>query len=123
MSIETEVNDLVSGISSSDNMQTAKQLWAQYGSGTNFAQWVNNEVVKAKTSGVYKKSMSFQDIVQANLKKANTDNMSNAPSPTSDTPTKKPFTIAGYNGYLVLGGAALAIAGLIYAGTKFFKKK
>lgn len=37
-------------------------------------------------------------------------------------PSKQGFKIAGMNGYVVVGGSILAIAGLIYVATKFLGK-
>lgn len=94
---------------------TVNALWQQHGSSMPLAQWVNNEVVKAKTSGAYKQGMTFKQIFDANRKGGK-----------SDTSTKsvsgKKFLIAGMNGYYVIGGA-LALAGIIYLAVKHYKSK
>lgn len=99
--------------------QTATKLWeqlgGQQGTGMPLAQWVNNEVVKAKTSGTYKQGMSFQQLYDLNRKEVV------AETKTPETVNKK-FTIMGYNGYYVIGGAA-AVIGLIYLASKHFKKQ
>ncbi len=123
-------------------MQTASSLWQRYGKSMPFGQWVNNEVVKVKSSGLYKDGMTFKQVVETNLKEAgieieafNTPPGTNIPpaSPTGGVGAtanagvtakvgeKQPFRIGGYNGYVVVGGIVLAVGGLIYLGTKFMK--
>lgn len=73
-----------------------------------------------KNKGLFTNAMSFiTDTI--NSTKGN-QTPTYAPTYTPDPSQKEGFKIGGMNGYLVLGGGAAVLVGLIFLGTKLLKK-
>lgn len=76
-----------------DQYATANQLWKKYGQDVPFRSWLDNQIIKAKSSGWYKEGMSISEIVEGNK---NTNQLN------PDKPNQS-FKIAGMNGFVVIG--------------------
>jgi len=80
-----------------DQYATANQLWKKYGQDIPFRSWLDNQIIKAKSSSWFKEGMSISEIVEGN--KSN--------SKSSEVNKNKDFKIAGMNGYAVIGGIVI----------------
>jgi hypothetical protein len=90
-------------------VDSATALWKQYGGKVPFQQWINSQVAKARKSGLWKPGMTIEQIFQLNQGVEDEQ----LPQPPYLQGASK-FTIAGMNGYAVLGASVVILAGLIY---------
>ena len=109
-----------------DQFATANQLWKQYGKPLNipFATWLNDEMMKAKSTGVYKEGMRIDEIVKSNRAGSSGAGQGDGAESDSNGKTIKPFQIGGLNGYAVLGVTVVLLGlGIYWASGKFFPSK
>ncbi len=107
-----------------EQFASANQLWKQYGKPKNipFTNWLNDEVMKAKSTGAYREGMKIDEIVKANRAGSTVNPLAN---PQDDAKPTKSFQIGGLNGYAVLGVVVVILGIGIYlaSGALFPTKK